>query len=333
MSGALDKADPEWRRGGLFMKTRLFTASILLGVPSFASVPAVPLSNPTASWPSETAAVELMQRRFSDALTRGDAAAIARLYQPDAISLPEHQPALLGARQVEHYWATVTKRLRVLAYESVRDELIPLGDARLVEIGRFTIRWRANGGAEREEVGKFMAVYQREGDGLRLVSDVRGYFGPVADAALFHVPMALEAAPIRSTDAVLESELSALNDANANAIRTWDAEAKIALYAPDAIYWPFADQPKRGLAEIRAHYVPYTERSRGVQFESVRIWHDRATRHGEWVLENARFHVRWHPTDESQQVSGGGLRLWKRQPDGKLRMFRQIGTHDYRAAD
>jgi ketosteroid isomerase-like protein len=267
---------------------------------------------------------------FARALIAGDAGALAGLYRADAISTPEYQPALLGPAQVEAYWRAIAQRIDVLAYAPVQDEVIDLGDGALVEIGRFTLRWRPRDGAERSEEGKFMAVYRAEAGTLRLLADVRGYFRPLADAALFRVPIVAAPALAAPQDSALDAELAALNRVGAQSVQRYEAEPRIVQYAEDAVYWPVADTPKRGIAAIRAHLVPYTEQSRGVTFDSVRVWNDRATRHGDWALENSRFHVRWHNAEMAREVSGGGLRLWRREADGTLKMVRQMGTHDYR---
>ncbi|WP_233503669.1 DUF4440 domain-containing protein [Sphingomonas psychrotolerans] len=262
------------------------------------------------------------------ALLGGDPVALASRYADDAISMPEYQPALPGRASVLAYWLAIAPRLRLTEYAPVTEEVIDLG-GKILETGSFTLRWRAAGGEERSETGKFANLWVRGPGGLLLKADVRGFHRRLDDAASFHVALPDRPAPAPA-DTPLARELAALARASAEAVRTYDAEARIAQYAPDAIFMPFADTPKRGIAAIRAHLMPYVEGGRGVVFDEVRVWNVGHEDLGDHVIEYGKFYVASHQGAQHYQTSGGGLRLWKRGSDGKLRIYRQIATHDHR---
>lgn len=92
---------------------------------------------------------------------------------------------------------------------------------------------------------------------------------------------------------------------------------------------PFADTPKIGMDQIRPYLTAYTEGSRGVSFDSVRIWNAGFEDHGDWVIEYPKFRVEWRTPAQSGSSQGGGLRLWKRMPEGSLKLHRQLATHDH----
>ncbi|MEP7006182.1 MAG: alpha/beta hydrolase-fold protein [Sphingomonas bacterium] len=270
--------------------------------------------------------------RLRDAMIANDPEAQTRLYRADAISMPDYQPALYGTQQIVTYRRAMRERRRVTGYVPVASEVIDLGDT-AVEIGTFTITWALTGGKTEEERGKYVHVWAIEPNGnLRLKADVSGYFRQLPDPAAFYVAMPEGQPPARdpsSADLRLAETLKARNDRNAQAVQTYDAAAKIADYADDAVIMPFADTNKTGIAEIRPYLTAYTDNGRGATFDSVRVWNVAFEDHGRYVLEYPKFRVAWHTTDGAGVVKGGGLRLWRRRADGSLDLLRQIGTHDH----
>lgn len=270
--------------------------------------------------------------RLRDAMIDQDLDARLLLYRPDATSMPEYQPALYGLERISAYHRAMASRRRVVDYVPVTAEIFDL-EGIAVEIGTFAVTWRLANGAVEEERGKFLHVWSEEPDGsLRLRSDTWGFFRPHPDPAAFFVDLPeVEPAPRARSAAErrLAEELDARNRAMARAVIARDAEAQIADYTGDAVYMPFAEPNKTGIGEIRAHLVPYVRAGTGAAFDSVRVWNVGFEDHGEYVLENSKFRVAWSMPGRAGVVKGGGIRLWKRMPDGTLKLHRQIGTHDH----
>jgi ketosteroid isomerase-like protein len=270
--------------------------------------------------------------RLRAAMIDHDVEARLGLYRPDARSMPEYQPALYGRDQIAAYLRAMAGRRRVTDYVPVTTEIFDL-DGIVLEIGTFAIGWRLADGSIQEEKGKFAHVWGEEPGGeLRLAADAWGFFRPLPDPAAFVAPLpelAPEPPAPSATDRRLAEALAARNAAMARAVVTRDAEAKIADYTDDAVYMPFAEPNKVGLGEIRAHLVPYTRAGAGIAFDGVRVWNVGFQDHGDYVLEYSKFRVDWSRPGQQGVVKGGGLRLWKRMPDGALKLHRQIGTHDH----
>ncbi len=264
-----------------------------------------------------------------EAILSNDVGKRAALYNADARSMPEYQPVLQGTRQIAAYHRAMRERRRVIDYVPVPSDVFDLGDT-LVEIGTFTTRWSDRADEER---GKYAYVWGVERDGsLRLKGDTWGYFRALADPAGFFTAIPeSSAAPIppAAADRPLGEFLRAHNDRDAEAVRTKDVEAKLVDYTDDAVFMPFADTPKRGMAEIRPYLTAYTAAGSGATFRNVRVWTLAYENHGAWVIEYPRFRVDWTAGGQSGIVKGGGIRLWQRQADGSLKLHRQIGTHDY----
>jgi ketosteroid isomerase-like protein len=281
-------------------------------------------------------AAEIQQRNAELSATwlSGDIDRRVAHHASDGVSNPDYQPRLYGPRSIARYYQVLASRLRISAYARRTTELIALSDDTVLELGRFeTTCAPAVGGMSRDLQGRYASLWRRQSDGtLKLKADVWGYLQRIDDPAAYSLgerETAGRAAP--PGDPKVEAELARLNHVDAEAVRTYDAAAKISRYADDAIYMPYADTPKIGIGEIKAHLVRYTEQGRGVTFESVRVWNEGFEVLDGYVVEYPKFEVRWRNGSDSGTVSGGGLRLWRREADGSLKMFRQIATHDHRA--
>lgn len=255
-------------------------------------------------------------------------------YAADSVSGPDYQPRLYGPASIARYHQVLASRQRVGAYARRTTEILQLDDQSLLETGRFEITYApAAGGASQSHQGRYANLWRRQSDGvLKLKAEVWGYFRRIDDPASYSLGEAEtpgRAAP--AGDPVIEAELARLNALDAAAVKTHDAPAKFARYARDAVYMPFADTPKVGIDEIRTHLTAYTDRGRGVTFDSVRVWNEGFEVLDGYVVEYPKFEVRWRNGANSGVVSGGGLRLWRRDADCSLKMLRQIATHDHRA--
>jgi ketosteroid isomerase-like protein len=313
------------------------TITVLMSHPARSTIAATQLSGAATPGWAPAAWGEEIQRRNADisaAWLNGDVERRMVHYTADSISNPDYQPRLFGLDAIARYYRVLASRQRVGAHAFRTTEILPLGEENVLELGRFELAYTllADGASHRHQ-GRYAHLWRREPDGsLKLKAEVWGYFERIENPAshsLGEREAAGRAAP--PGDPVVEAELGRLNVLDAEAVKTHDAAAKIARYADDAIYMPYADTPKVGIDEIRAHLVRYTEQGRGVTFESVRVWNEGFEALDRYVVEYPKFEVRWRNGQDSGIVSGGGLRLWRRQADGSLKMFRQIATHDHRA--
>jgi ketosteroid isomerase-like protein len=284
------------------------------------------LAAPSARAEDLRARVEAAHEALRAAILDNDPAARARLYRPDAISAPEYQPRLFGAEAVAAYHRAIAGRMRVTAYTPETREVIDLGPA-AVETGHFTIAWTNAAGEARAERGKFVHVWSVEPGGLRLKADAWGYFRPLPDSKQFFVALPPGTPPSRDTSTV-GLVLDGINAVMAFAVKVKDPGAQIGMYTDDAIFMPFANTPKEGIAAIREHLTAYVAQGSGADFDRVEVGNIGFEDHGRYVVEYPKFRVDWRAGESSGTVTGGGLRLWRREADGTLKLHRQIGTHD-----
>jgi ketosteroid isomerase-like protein len=111
------------------------------------------------------------------------------------------------------------------------------------------------------------------------------------------------------------------------AVLNHDTELRLGFFTRDAVFMPHAEANKSGIDEIRKYLIEYN--ARNVVLEAARIETFEFERAGDYAIEYPRFNVKWRVPELSGVASGKGIRLWKRQPGGALKIFREIATHDF----
>lgn len=275
--------------------------------------------------------VAAAETALAAAFVTGDAAAIAGFYLPAARSCVDAQPALRGRAAILAY------RQRMLQSRRARDLVFsPMGR---VDLGETSVtygtwveqRLWADGAAERIE-GNYIHVWRGAGK-PRLLADVMGYAARRARPDQDHVAeLVAEDAGVSPSggDPAVAAELAALNARIARGVATHDAEARLSVYANDAVIMPFAERPLSTMARIAPYLRAYVANGSGATFQ-VKVYNDGFEVLPGHVLEYSRFRVDWRAGQDGGVVSGGGLRLWRREADGALRMRLEGGAHDYRA--
>ena len=257
-----------------------------------------------------------------------------RYYVPNAISMPEYQPTLEGADAISKYYEAIFSRQDVTRFERQMGDVFELEET-IVELGSFRLEYTdAKSGETLRQEGKYWNVWARQPDGgLKIKAETWGYFQPIKDPAALTVEIAPGAArpsprklDARSED--LRFELHALNALMKEAVLNSDTELRLGFFTRDAVFMPHADSNKSGIDEIRKHLTEYN--ARNVVIDEARVETFDFERVGDGAIEYPRFNVKWRVPELSGVASGKGIRLWKRQPGGALKIFHEIATHDFR---
>ena len=92
------------------------------------------------------------------------------MYAPDAISLPNYGTRMQGMDEFrQHQEMMQASGMKVLAFESDPTDVWDAGK-NVIEIGRYKIALDMPGMGEIEDVGKYVTIYERDGDGaLKIV--------------------------------------------------------------------------------------------------------------------------------------------------------------------
>ncbi len=291
----------------------------------------------TTPVPADERRVELLLEELRVSLVRTtiekDVSERMKHYAPNVVSMPEYQRTLLGVDAVAKYYTEIFQRQNINAFERQITEVFNLGET-VLELGTFRIEYVELGSGEslvRE--GKYWNVWAREAGGaLKIKAETWGYFLPVNNPNTVTMeiePLVATSPPheLDEADENLRFELHALNALMQEGVRNKDAQLRSSFYSRNAVFMPHADSTKSGLEEIQKHLVEY---SRGdVVLDTVDISTFVFERAGEYVIEYPRFRVEWHVDQMSGVTSGKGIRLWRREPGGTLKIYREIATHDF----
>jgi uncharacterized protein (TIGR02246 family) len=113
------------------------------------------------------AAVEAGNRKFAEAVSRGDAAAVAALYTSQAQLLPAGSDVVTGSAAIAAFWKSVfDSGIKGAALTTV--EVESHGDV-AHEVGRYELRG-ADGKAL--DQGKYIVIWKKEGPTWKLHRDI-----------------------------------------------------------------------------------------------------------------------------------------------------------------
>lgn len=107
--------------------------------------------------------IEQATARFSEAFNRGDAAALAAMYDTGAVVLAPNAPPMRGRQNIQAFWAGARQqgfRTLELAVGSVE----VIGN-HAIDLGTYTMVIQPPGQAETTDRGKYMVLWRRQEDG------------------------------------------------------------------------------------------------------------------------------------------------------------------------
>jgi ketosteroid isomerase-like protein len=107
--------------------------------------------------------IEQAAMRFSEAFNRGDAPALAAMYDTGGVVLAPNAPPMYGRQNIEAFWAGA-KQQGFKTLNLIVDSVEPIG-SHAIELGRYTLVIQPPGQAETTDRGKYMVLWKRQPDG------------------------------------------------------------------------------------------------------------------------------------------------------------------------
>jgi hypothetical protein len=107
-----------------------------------------------------------------------------------------------------------------------------------------------------------------------------------------------------------------------------DGALRSQFYTNDARYMPSQEPTITGMDEIKPYLIGYSKRG-NITFDSLAVYTYHYEYFADYVLEYSKVKVKWSAPPVSGRTEGKGIRLWKRQEDKSLKIYRHIGTHNY----
>jgi ketosteroid isomerase-like protein len=285
-----------------------------------------------APMPERAARIEQFGEALVSAYRSGDGGKLAAFYAEESRLMAEFQPTVFGRDHIAAYHRAWLARFAVRDFVRAKFDRIDLG-RRLVEDGRFTMRVQPREGGEAAELaGKYLEIWEVAASGeVRLVTQAWNLDAHVAGEERWRFPevpgvrTALQAR-VAVRDGV-SFELAALNRLIEAAIVQHDGAVWSLCFSDDAVLLPNFGAPCVGRREIDAYIEAHVKEL--PVFEKLDIRNDRIDDvGGGWVIEYASHVANWRSGDASGVSTGKNVRIWRREPGGGLRLFRQIGSYD-----
>jgi uncharacterized protein (TIGR02246 family) len=107
--------------------------------------------------------IEETNAEFSAVASRGDAAAIAALYTDDAVVLAPNAEMVRGKQAIKGLFDGMIQQMGAPQLTLRTIQVDEVGDM-ANEIGEYTLKFQAAGGAPVTDVGKYVVIWKRQGD-------------------------------------------------------------------------------------------------------------------------------------------------------------------------
>jgi ketosteroid isomerase-like protein len=272
-----------------------------------------------------------LSQQLHEAEISDDLSAYLKHYDEHAISMPEYQLTLKGVDEIRMYYNEIFKRQNIQSFQCVADEFIHMNNT-IVEIGTFKKEYRNDSNTDSLITlnGKYWHIWEAQGGVFKLYGEAFGYFNPVAHPEALIVELKTEQ-PNESdilSQKEIPFELRAYNALMEKGVRTRDGILRSSFFTDDARVFPFADSTVSGIENIKPYLIAYSSRGT-VTIDSIMCYTYDFKYSDNYLLEYDMFKVKWRVPDFSGKTEGKGIRIWKRQDDNSLKLYREIGTHNH----
>ncbi len=276
--------------------------------------------------------IEEKNKQISKAFIDKKVEIISSLFDKDAICMPEFQPTMKGTEAIKEYYVEILNRRQTTSFSKTILETIRLKN-NIVEIGTYNTTYQNIDRKQTTLNGKYLNIWivQSNGD-LKLKAESFGYLQNIDNPTFQLVKISKKHSsynfpqqPNENND--LAFQLKALNALMEKSVQTRDGNLRAEFFTDDGVFMPFADSAKVGMKNIRTHLIAYNNYP--VKIDTISIYNEYFEDCGNFIIEYPRFYVKWHTSDNSGVGSGKGIRIWKREKNCSLRLYREIGIHDH----
>jgi len=278
-----------------------------------------------------TAFLKQFRSDYSKHMLNSGQELIAGYYADEIRLMPAFQKTIVRKDNALVYHKAFAARFYIKEYERKAIETLDLG-ARVVETGTFTMKLKLKStGKDYEVIGKYQDIWKKlETNKLSLITqawnhndrtEIDEHFRFVEVSA---VQTAFQAhVPINSN---ISFELAALNKLLEVCIIQGDNKVWSQFYTDDVMLIANFNTIQQGRKAVEKYLEK--EVNEMPVFEKLDIRNDEIDYLGAYVIEYASHVANWRFGESSGVNTGKNIRIWRREPDGSLKMFRQIGSYD-----
>lgn len=253
-------------------------------------------------------------------------------YKEDIRLMPECQKTIIGKKQAISYHKAFFNRFQIQNYTRSEIEILDMGPC-ISELGQFTMQINViQTGKEYTLNGKYQQIWEKSQseNGVVLVTDGWNYNHSLEIETLMRfaeVPFVdIAFQPHVPVNTPVRFELAALNLLMEAAVSQHDERIWSQFYTDSAMLLSRAKPLLSGRNEIDTYIKTHV--SELPVFEKLDIRADRVDDMGEYVIEYASHIANWRGGEYSGVNTGKDLRIWRRESNGSLKIFRHIGMYD-----
>lgn len=273
--------------------------------------------------------IETANKKIATLYQTKNADDLVQLYEDDLTFFPEYKKAIFDPVGLKKFYASWFNGSNVTSYQKTIVEVQAIKEYAL-EIGRFhLVHTGQKADSSASYKGNYMVLWKTNGDGsLRIVSEAFGsdHTIELKDLPYRHVTVEETiAAQKNQVSKKLQDEIEEFNAVVIKAVAEGDAKSRAAGFTSDGVLIPAFDSFKTGMKAISEHmyktYRPGT--SFVVKHDYFRIYD-----WGNYVFINAHYSGGWGDSNNGGHFEGNMSNMMKRDKNGKLLMYRQLGNRD-----
>jgi ketosteroid isomerase-like protein len=256
-----------------------------------------------------------------------------QVHYSDTVRLmPPFQKTILGKEHAVSYYKAILNRFTIQTFIRKEIEILDLG-TQVLETGTLSLQLTSKStGTQQVLFGKYMNLWAELKNGnLSLITEAWNYdqyYGDIhGDLKVDEVPSVHVAfQPNVLINNSISFELAALNRLLDATVTQHDGNTWSQFYCDDGMLMPSNHpicQGKKSIDEyIKAHVNEFPV------FEELDIRNDRIDNLGTFVIEYASHIASWRNGNSSGVGLGKNIRIWRREADHSLKLFRAIGMYD-----
>lgn len=267
---------------------------------------------------------------FSKSMVDEKPGNIQPYFTDDIRLMPEFQQTILNKSNVSSYWIAFAARFDTQEYNRSETEIIDIG-SRIIETGSFSTKMQSKSDGKIFELkGKYVDLWEKKGAQLLLLTQAWNYDHAInfsEQLKFTEVPSTIVAyqahVPI---DNPVRFELAALNRLMETVIMQGDAKTWSQFYANDASWFYTGNTIVHGRKALDDFFERHVKEL--PIFEKLDVRNDRIDDLGNYVIEYASHIAIVKNGNFSGVFTGKDLVLWRREPNGSLKIFKHIGMYD-----
>lgn len=243
--------------------------------------------------------------------------------------MPEFQSTIISKANAEAYYEAFFDRFEISSCERQSFEVTDIGEY-VVELGHFNMEIQDDK-KDYSLKSRYLCIWEKQGGDLIKTIEAWNYSHAtdLQDRLRFkEVPSLIPAfaahVPIADN---ISFELQALNVLMSNIIIRHDHEVWSQFFSDDGMFVYTANPIYQGRQQLDAFIKKHATEEIGV-FEHLDIRNDTILESGNYVIELASHIASYRSGQYSGINTGKDLRIWRREENGTLKIYRQIAMYD-----